>query len=85
VKGAVAFAAKKANVPAPAKTTGPDLEMWIQSTAPKLLPLAPADVQEATDLLKDGREKNGGYGSPAKTASRLVLMNRLAAAPRPEG
>jgi squalene-hopene/tetraprenyl-beta-curcumene cyclase len=78
VKAALAYAAKQTG-----KLVGEgssvSVEAFVESAAPELLPRVLADPAERMALLGEGRKPDGGYGDPATTASRLVLINRLAA------
>ncbi len=84
VAAAVRFVARERGLDAPEPPTGTELERFVVAAAPELLPRAPSDRDAAEAMLDDGRERDGGYGSVARTASRLVLVNQLASqAPPP--
>ncbi|MBL8694396.1 MAG: hypothetical protein JNJ88_09905 [Planctomycetes bacterium] len=79
VAAAAAFIAKAKGRSAPARTSGFELEAFVESTVPELLPRVPADKDAQEAALSEGLQPNLAYDSIAKTASRLVLINRLAA------
>ncbi|HKD99633.1 MAG TPA: prenyltransferase/squalene oxidase repeat-containing protein [Planctomycetota bacterium] len=75
VKSAADFASQKSGKK---WVEGDPLEVFVETAAPGLLPLVPADPDEQKAAADAGKQPNGGYGDPAVTASRLVLFNRVA-------
>jgi squalene-hopene/tetraprenyl-beta-curcumene cyclase len=79
VKGAVSAAAVKAGKPAPAAVAPGTLEALADDLAPGLLLPTPGDDEAARMLVSTRHDDKGGYGDPATTASKLIVINQLAA------